>query len=105
MPDLSKLLQQAQQMQSRFQQMQEELAARTVTATVGGGMVTVEADGKGQVTRIRIDPSIVSATDVEMLEDLVIAGVREAQKQAADLAQAEMAKMAGGLNIPLPPGL
>ena len=105
MPDLSKLLQQAQQMQSRFQQMQEELAARTVTATVGGGMVTVEADGKGQVTRIRIDPSIVSPTDVEMLEDLVIAGVREAQKQAADLAQAEMAKMAGGLNIPLPPGL
>ena len=105
MPDLSKLLQQAQQMQSRFQQMQEELAARTVTATVGGGMVTVEADGKGQVTRIRIDPSIVSAADVEMLEDLVIAGVREAQKQAAELAQAEMAKMAGGLNIPLPPGL
>jgi nucleoid-associated protein EbfC len=105
MPDLSKLLQQAQQMQSRFQQMQEELAARTVTATVGGGMVTVEADGKGQVTRIRIDPSIVSATDVEMLEDLVIAGVREAQKQAAELAQAEMTKMAGGLNLPFPPGL
>lgn len=105
MADLSKLLQQAQQMQSRFQQMQDELAARTITATVGGGMVTVEADGKGQVTRIRIDPSIVSANDVEMLEDLVIAGVREAQKQAAELAQAEMAKMTGGLNLPFPTGL
>lgn len=103
MADFLKLLQQAQQMQSRLQQMQDELATKTVTATAGGGMVTVEADGRGQVTRIRIDPSIVSPGDVEMLEDLVTAGVREAQKQAAELAQAEMSRVAGGLNLPFPP--
>jgi nucleoid-associated protein EbfC len=102
MPDFSKLLQQAQQMQSRLQQMQEELASRTVTATAGGGIVTVEADGKGQITSIRIDPSIVNAADVEMLEDLVLAGVREAQSQATELAQAEMKRMAGGMNLPFP---
>jgi nucleoid-associated protein EbfC len=102
MPDFSKILQQAQQMQSRLQQMQEELAARSVTATAGGGMVTVEADGKGQITSVRIDPSIVNPDDVEMLEDLVLAGVREAQNQATELAQSEMKRMAGGLDLPFP---
>jgi nucleoid-associated protein EbfC len=102
MPDFTRILQQAQQMQARFQQLQEELASRTVSATVGGGMVTVEADGKGQVTAVRIDPSLVNAADVEMLEDLLLAGVREAQKQATEMAQAEMSKMTGGLNLPLP---
>jgi DNA-binding YbaB/EbfC family protein len=105
MADFMKLLQQAQQMQQRLQQLQEELATKTVTATAGGGMVTVEADGRGQVTRVRIDPSIVSPEDVEMLEDLVAAGVREAQKQAAALAQEEMTRATGGLNLPFPPTL
>jgi nucleoid-associated protein EbfC len=102
MPDFTKILQQAQQMQARFQQLQDELASRTVSATVGGGMVTVEADGKGQVTAVRIDPAIVNTADVEMLEDLLLAGVREAQKQATEIAQAEMSKMTGGLNLPFP---
>ena len=104
MADFTKILQQAQQMQSRLQQVQEELAAKTVTASAGGGMVTVEADGKGQIRRIVIDPSIVSREDVEMLEDLVLAGVREAQKQAEELARSEMSKLAGGMNLPFPLG-
>ena len=95
-----KLMQQAQQMQGRLQQIQEELASQTVSASSGGGMVTVEADGKGQVTRIKIDASIVDPKEVEMLEDLVTVAVTEAQKKAAELAKAEMGKLAGGLNLP-----
>lgn len=100
MPDIMKLMQQAQQMQSRLQQIQDELEKQTVQATSGGGMVTVTADGKGQVQRVRIDPSVVNPTDVEMLEDLVLVAVRDAQKKAADLAQGEMGKLTGGLELP-----
>ncbi|MGH7625788.1 MAG: YbaB/EbfC family nucleoid-associated protein [Gemmatimonadaceae bacterium] len=100
MADFMKMLQQAQQMQGKLQQMQQELEARTVTATSGGGMVTVTADGKGQVRTVKIDPTVVNPTDVEMLEDLVLVAVGEAQKKAAELAQEEMQKLTGGLSLP-----
>jgi len=100
MADFNKILEQAQQMQGRLEKIQDELQAMTVTATSGGGMVTVEADGKGQITRIRIDPSIVNATDVEMLEDLVLVALRDAQQKSAELAKKEMSKLTGGLNLP-----
>lgn len=95
-----KMLQQAQQVQGRLQQMQQELESKTVSASSGGGMVTVTADGKGQVRQVRIDPTVVNPTDVEMLEDLVLAAVTEAQKKAAELAQEEMQKVTGGLSLP-----
>ena len=95
-----KILQQAQQMQERLQQMQEELATKTVTGTAGGGMVSVEADGTGKARRVRIDPSVVNASDVEMLEDLVLVAMTEAQKKAADLAREETGKLTGGLGLP-----
>jgi DNA-binding YbaB/EbfC family protein len=63
-------------------------------------MVTVEADGKGQLRKIKIDPSIVSASDVEMLEDLILVAVSEAQKKATALAQEELGKLTGGMNLP-----
>lgn len=100
MGDMMKMLQQAQQMQGRLQEIQAELAQRTVTGSAGGGMVTVEADGKGQLRRVRIDPSVVTASDVEMLEDLVLVAVTDAQQRAGQLAQDEMGKLAGGLNLP-----
>jgi DNA-binding YbaB/EbfC family protein len=100
MADIMKILQQAQQMQGRLQQIQDELAQKTVSANAGGGMVTVEADGKGQLRSIKIDPSVVNASDVEMLEDLVLVAVTEAQKKAAALAQEEMGKLTGGLDLP-----
>ena len=100
MADFMKILQQAQQMQGRLQQMQEELATKTVTGTAGGGMVSVEADGTGKVRAVRIDPSVVTPTDVEMLEDLVLVAVTEAQKKAADLAREETGKLTGGLGLP-----
>jgi DNA-binding YbaB/EbfC family protein len=100
MADFNKILEQAQQMQGRLEKIQDELQAMTVTANAGGGMVTVEADGKGQINRVRIDPSIVNPADVEMLEDLVLVAVRDAQQKAADLAKQEMTKLTGGLNLP-----
>jgi DNA-binding YbaB/EbfC family protein len=100
MADIMKLLQQAQQMQGRLQQIQDDLSLRTVNASSGGGMVTVEADGKGQVRKIKIDPSVVNAADVEMLEDLIVVAITEAQKKAAAVAQEEMGKLTGGLGLP-----
>ena len=98
--DIMKLMQQAQEMQGRLQQIQEELAQRTVTGTAGGGMVTVEADGKGAVRQVRIDPSVVNAADVAMLEDLITVALRDVQARAKALEEAEMGKVAGGMNLP-----
>jgi len=100
MADMMKILQQAQQMQGRLQQIQDDLEQRTVSATAGGGLVTVEADGKGQVRKVKIDPAVVDPKDVEMLEDLVVVAVAEAQKKAAALAQEEMGKLTGGMGLP-----
>jgi DNA-binding YbaB/EbfC family protein len=100
MADLLKILQQAQQVQGRLQQLQEQLQQQTVTGTSGGGMVTVEADGRGHVKRVRLDPSVVNPNDVEMLEDLISVAVADAQQKAAALAQEEMSKATGGMNLP-----
>ncbi|HKY99076.1 MAG TPA: YbaB/EbfC family nucleoid-associated protein [Gemmatimonadaceae bacterium] len=100
MADFSKILEQAQQMQGRLEQVQAELANMSVTGTAGGGMVTVDADGKGQITKVRVDPSIVSASDVEMLEDLILVALRDAQQKSTDLAKQEMSKLTGGLGLP-----
>jgi DNA-binding YbaB/EbfC family protein len=102
MADFMKILQQAQEMQGRFQQLQEELQQQTVTASSGGGMVTVEANGQGTVRSIKIDKSVVNPDDVEMLEDLLLVAVTEAQKKAQEAAQAEMGKLTGGLPFKLP---
>lgn len=98
--DFMKMMQQAQQMQGKLAELQDELAKRTVSGSAGGGMVTVEADGKGTVKRIKIDPSLVTGGDIELLEDLVTVAVGDAQQRAAALAQEEMARLAGGLGIP-----
>ncbi|MDP3774389.1 MAG: YbaB/EbfC family nucleoid-associated protein [Gemmatimonadota bacterium] len=101
MTDLRALLQFGQQMQGRLAAIQTELAQRTVTGSAGGGMVTVTADGRGQVREIRIDPSLLGG-DVEMLEDLVVAAIAEVQKRAADIAQDELKKVQSALPFPLP---
>ena len=104
MADFMKLLQQAKEMQERMQRMRDELKAKSVTGTAGGGMVTVEVDGAGAVRRVRIDPSVVGGADVEMLEDLVLVAVTDAQKKAQALAEDEMKTMAAGLGLPTMPG-
>lgn len=100
MADLFKMLQQAQQMQARLQQLQEELQQKSVSGTAGGGMVTVEADGRGQIRAVKLDPTLLSGTDREMLEDLIVVAVNDAQKKAGDLAKQEMGKISGGMDLP-----
>ncbi|HEX2717149.1 MAG TPA: YbaB/EbfC family nucleoid-associated protein, partial [Gemmatimonadaceae bacterium] len=95
-----KLVQQAKDMQTRFEEIQKELESRSVTGTAGGGMVSVEADGKGTVKRVKLDPSVVNPADVEMLEDLIAVAVTDAQKRAQTLQQEEMQRLAGGLSLP-----
>ena len=94
------MMQQAQQMQGKLAELQDELAKRTVTGSAGGGMVSVDADGKGMVRRVKIDPSQVTGGDVELLEDLVVVAVGDAQQKAAALGAEEMGRLAGGLGIP-----
>ena len=100
MSDFFKILQQAQQMQGKLQQMQEDLQHRTVHGSAGGGLVTVEADGRGQVRKVKLDSSLAGQADLEMLEDLIVVAVNDAQKKATDLAQEEMGKLTGGMNLP-----
>jgi hypothetical protein len=101
MTDLRSLLQLGQQMQGRLAAMQSELANRTVTGTAGAGLVTVTADGRGQVRGVRIDPGLLSG-DAEMLEELVLAAVTDVQRKAADIAQEEARKLQSALPFPLP---
>ena len=100
MADFTKILQQAQQMQGKLQLIQEELGNMTVTGVSGGGMVSVTADGKGQVRAVKLNSSVVNPEDIEMQEDLIAAAVADAQKKATDLAQEEMRKLTGGLPLP-----
>jgi nucleoid-associated protein EbfC len=100
MADFMKILQQVKDMQGRFETIQKELESKTVTGSAGGGMVTVEADGKGTVRRVKLDPSVVNPADVEMLEDLVAIAVSEAQKKAQALQADQMQQMTGGMQLP-----
>lgn len=100
MKGMGNIMKQAQQMQKKMLQMQEELAHRTVEATVGGGMVTVTVNGKSEVLQVKIEPQVVDPDDVEMLEDLIVAGVNEALRKAQEMASEEMGKLTGGLKLP-----
>ncbi len=100
MADLSQLFQLGQQVQGRLTQMQTELAERSVTGSAGGGMVKVTADGRGQIRAIEIDPTTAADGDVEMLEDLVLAAVTDAQRKAEELYRDELKKLTGGLPLP-----
>ena len=90
------------EMQNRMSDMQEQLAEKSVTAEAGGGMVKVTANGAQKITAIEIEPDAVDPDDLELLEDLVIAGVNKALEQAGEMAQREMQSAAGSM---LPPGM
>ncbi|HET7599190.1 MAG TPA: YbaB/EbfC family nucleoid-associated protein [Gemmatimonadales bacterium] len=93
MADLQQLFQLSQQVQGRLQQLQTELAGRTIETSAGGGLVRVTADGRGTVSGVHIDPAVFNDHDAEFLADLVLSAVAEAQRRAADLLQAEMRKV------------
>ena len=97
MNQLQQLMQMGQQMQARLSEMQTELAQKTVSGTSGGGMVTAVADGRGRIREIKIEPSLVRPDDVEMLEDLILAAVGDAQVKARGLYEEELQRLTGGL--------
>jgi DNA-binding YbaB/EbfC family protein len=96
-PDMSQLLQQAQQMQQQLVAAQEELAQAEVTGTAGGGLVSATMTGAGELTALTIAPSAVDPDDVETLQDLVVAAVRDASRAASELTAERMGPLAGGL--------
>jgi DNA-binding YbaB/EbfC family protein len=100
MADFTQLFQLGQQVQGRLTQMQTELSEQSVTGSAGGGMVKVTADGRGQIRSLVIDAAVVQDGDVEMLEDLVLAAVTDAQRKAEDLYRSELKKITGGLPLP-----
>jgi len=94
------IMKQAQLMQQKMARLQEEMGEREVEATAGGGMVTARVNGRQQVLGLKIERAAVDPDDVEMLQDLVVAAVNEAIKKSQEMAQAEMSKITGGMNIP-----
>jgi DNA-binding YbaB/EbfC family protein len=94
------IMKEAQKLQQQMAAMQEEIGKRKVEATAGGGMVTVEVNGKQEILAIKIDPEVVSKDDVPMLEDLVVAACNEALRKSRELVQQELGKLTGGLKIP-----
>ncbi len=102
MKNIGQLMKHAQEMQSKMGEMQEKLAETEVDGASGGGMVQVVMSAKGELKKLKIDPSLVTPSDVEMLEDLIVAACADAKGKAEAYMAEEMSKLTGGL--PLPPG-
>jgi DNA-binding YbaB/EbfC family protein len=94
------LMKQANQMQAKMKKMQEELAQREYEATAGGGAVSVKMKGETEIVSLKIDKEVISADDVEMLEDLILTAVNEVIKTAKETSSKEMEKVTGGFNMP-----
>lgn len=98
--NMQQLARQAQKLQQQMAKMQEEIEAREFEASAGGGMATAKVNGKKQLISIEIKPEAVDPDDIEMLQDLIVAAVNEALRQADEAMQQGMGKMTGGMNIP-----
>jgi hypothetical protein len=98
--DMSEIMRQAQEFQQKMSQVQNTLADRVVTASVGGGMVSVTVNGKNELISIQIEKEVINPEDQVMLQDLIVSAVNEGIKKAQDMAQAEMQKITGGMKIP-----
>lgn len=103
MKNLGQLMKQAQQVQQKMQDMQTELAGVEIEGAAGGGMVKVTLNGKSEVKRVKIEPSMLNPSDVEIVEDLIIAAFNDAKGKVETYVQDEMKKITGGLQ--LPPGM
>ncbi len=97
---LGNMMKQMQKMQEKMAQMQEDLEAKEVEGSSGGGMVKVTCNGKGDLTKITIDPEAVDKDDVEMLQDLILAAINQAKEKAQELQSDQMSSLTGGMNIP-----
>ncbi len=97
---LGDIMREAQKLQAEMKRMQEEAKMKTVEASAGGGMVTVVANGGGEIVSIKIEKDVVNPDDVEMLQDLILAAANEALRRAQQMVNEEMAKLTGGLQLP-----
>ncbi|MEW6077013.1 MAG: YbaB/EbfC family nucleoid-associated protein [Thermodesulfobacteriota bacterium] len=100
MGNMGNMVKQAQKLQAKMLKMQEELAEKTVEASVGGGMVKAVANGRQQIVSLNIEKEVVNPEDVDMLQDLVLAAVNEALAKSQEMISSEMGKLTGGINIP-----
>ena len=100
MKGFGNMMKEAQKLQAQMEKMQEEIGKKKVGATAGGGMVTVEANGRQELLSIKIDPEVINKDDAQMLEDLVLAACNEALRKSRELVQQELGKLTGGLKIP-----
>lgn len=100
--NIQQIMKQAQQMQKKMLQEQEEMAKRQFEGTSGGGMVTALVSGLGALISIKLDPEVVSKDDIEMLQDLIVAAVNDAHRKAGETGQGGMAEMMGKMGLKLP---
>ncbi len=100
MKNLSQMLKQAQEMQSKMAEMQSALEQIEVTGQAGGGLVAVTISGKGEVRKVKIDPKLATPEDIEVLEDLIVAAAKDAKTKADAQMAEQMAKLTGGLQLP-----
>ena len=100
MKGFGNMMKEAQRLQQQMAALQEEVAKKKVDATAGGGMVTVEANGKQELLSIKIDPEVINKDDAQMLEDMVLAACNEALRKSRELVQQELGKLTGGLKLP-----
>jgi nucleoid-associated protein EbfC len=100
MGGMANLMKQANQMQIKMKKAQEELATKEFTGSAGGGAIHAKVNGENKILNLTIDPEVLKAGDVEMLQDLVIAAVNDANKTAKEETAKEMSKITGGMNIP-----
>ncbi|MEP5762080.1 MAG: YbaB/EbfC family nucleoid-associated protein [Litoreibacter sp.] len=98
--DMAKMMKQAQEMQGKMAEMQEDLLNVTVVGESGAGLVKATADAKGTLKALDIDPSIFNPTEKEVVEDLILAAINDAQSKAQERAQSEMSKLTEGLGLP-----
>ena len=100
MKNLGALMKQAQEMQQKMGEMQERLADIEVEGSSGAGMVTVTLNGKSDMRRIKIDPTLLKADEAEVLEDLIVAAINDARSRLESRTQEEMSALTGGLSLP-----
>ncbi len=100
MKGFGNIMKEAQKLQERLAAMQEEVANRKVEASAGGGMVTVEVNGKQEILSVKIDREVINPGDAQMLEDLILAACNEAIRKSKEMVQQELGKLTGGLKIP-----
>ncbi|NJO67801.1 MAG: YbaB/EbfC family nucleoid-associated protein [Rhodospirillales bacterium] len=103
MKNIGQMMKQAQKLQAKMAELQEELASTEVTGGSGGGLIQVTMNGKGEVRRVKIDPSLIDPNDAEVLEDLIVAACNDAKSKVEAQMSERMAELTGGLQ--LPPGV